>query len=294
NPYHPNDYWLLESITLNEAFDGSPLVLPQVGRNSYAFLNNLSEEALLQVQSAFGRSGSAGSGNSGVQALYGGNPCSGQTAIRKLWNPQIWRETNSDTDTYSALAGVRGRFGSDWRWDAYYQYGATDSVSVQNNVATNLRMAFALAAVIDDRPDSPTYGMPICRINRDAPPVLDTQGRPITGPDSLAALAADCQPLNLFGTVYENQDTFGDTNPAYAGIYYNAADLQQQALDYAFVDSRSSGTVSQQVAALNINGTLWQGWGSGPLTAAFGMELRENKTDNAGTEGDFYARADLA
>ena len=33
---------------------------------------------------------------------------------------------------------------------------------------------------------------------------------------------------------------------------------------------------------------------AGPLTAAFGAELRENKTDNAGTAGDFYARADLS
>ena len=48
-----------------------------------------------------------------------------------------------------ALAGVKGRFGADWRWDAYYQYGATDSASVQKNVATNLRMAFALDAVIE-------------------------------------------------------------------------------------------------------------------------------------------------
>jgi len=294
NPYHTNDFWLLESITLNEAFDGSPLVLPQLGRNSYAFLNNLSDDALLQVQSAFGRSGSAGAGNSGVQALYGGNPCAGFTAIRKLWNPQIWRQTNSNTDTYSALAGVKGRFGSDWRWDAYYQYGATDSTSVQRNNATNLRLAFALDAVIDDRPDSATYGQPICRILRDGAPVLDTQGRPITGPDSLQALAADCKPLNLFGTSYSEQDTFGDTLPAYAGIYYDAAELQRQALEYAFVDSRSSGTVSQQILAFNTNGTLWDGWGAGPLTAAFGVELRENKTDNAGTQGDFYARADLA
>ena len=88
------------------------------------------------------------------------------------------------------LAGVKGRFGSDWRWDAYYQYGATDSSSVQRNNATNLRLAFALDAVIDDRPDSATYGQPICRILRDGAPVLDTQGRPITGPDSLQAPAA--------------------------------------------------------------------------------------------------------
>jgi outer membrane receptor protein involved in Fe transport len=294
NPYHVNDFWLLESITLLETFDGSPLVLPQVGSNSYAFLNNLSPEALLQVQSAFGRSNSAGSGNAGVQALYGANPCTGLTAVRKLWNPQIWRETSSDTDTYSALAGARGKFGRSWRWDAYYQYGATDSASVQKNNATNLRLAFALDAVIDDRPGSPTYGQPICRINRDGAPVLDTQGRPITGPDSLAALAADCQPLNLFGTSYSNRETFGDTNPDYAGIYYDAAEVQRQALDYAFVDSRSSGTVSQQIVAFNANGTLWDGWGAGPLSAAFGVELRENKTDNAGTQGDFYARADLS
>jgi len=293
NPYHTNDYWLLESITLNEAFDGSPLVLPQVGRNSYAFLNNLSQEALLQVQSAFGRSGTAGAGNAGVQALYGGNPCSGMTAIRKLWNPQIWRETSSDTNTYNGLAGVKGRFGTDWRWDAYYQYGGTDSKSLQKNNATNLRLAFALDAVIDDRPNSATFGLPICRILRDGAPVLDTQGRPITGPDSLAALAADCKPLNLFGTTYSSQDTFGDTNAAYSGIFYNAAELQQQALDYAFVDSRSSGSVAQQVAAFSTNGTLWNGW-AGPLSAAFGIEFRENKTDNEGTQGDFYARADLA
>jgi outer membrane receptor protein involved in Fe transport len=294
NPYHPNDYWLLESITLLEAFDGSPLVLPQVGRNSYAFLNNLSPEALLQVQSAFGRSAAAGAGNAGVQALYGGSPCTGQTAVRKLWNPQIWRQTKSSTDTYSALAGVKGTFGTSWKWDAYYQYGGTESSSVQHNNATNLRLAFALDAVIDDRPGSATFGQPICRILRDGAPVLDTQGRPITGPESLAALAADCQPLNMFGTTYANQDTFGDTNPAYAGIYYDAADLQRQALDYAFVDSRSAGTVTQQIVSLNTNGTLWDGFGAGPMTAAFGLELRENKTDNVGTEGDFYARADLA
>ena len=46
--------------------------------------------------------------------------------------------------------------------------------------------------------------------------------------------------------------------------------------------------------AANASGTLWQGLGAGPLTAAVGLEGRENKTDNAGTEGGFYQRADLA
>jgi len=301
SPWHANDYWLLESVELLRAFDGSPLVLPQLGRNAYAFLNHLDDEALLAVQSAFGNSGTAGAGNLGVQQLYGANPCTNMTAIRKLWNPQIQRSTSSDTNTYSATLGLRGRFGSDWSWDAYYQYGATDSISRQYNVATNLRMAFALDAVIDDRPyladgvtPNPTYGTPICRINRDSVPLLNGQGRPLTGPAELAALGAGCKPLNLFGTQYETQATFGDSIAAYEGIYYDAAELQRQALDYAFVDSRSAGTVSLQVLAANASGTLWQGFGAGPLTAAVGFEARENKTDNEGTEGGFYERADLA
>jgi outer membrane receptor protein involved in Fe transport len=300
-PWHANDFWLLESVELLRAFDGSPLVLPQTGRNAYAFLSNLSDEALLAVQSAFGNSATAGQGNLGVQQMYGANPCSNMTAIRKLWNPQIERSTTSDTDTYSVTAGARGRFGSDWRWDTYYQYGATDSVSRQYNVATNLRMAFALDAVIDDRPfladgvtPNPTYGTPICRIDRDAVPLLNGQGRPLTGPAELAALGAGCKPLNMFGTSYSNLETFGDTIAAYDGIYYDAAELQRQALDYAFVDSRSAGNVSLQVLAANTSGTLWNGLGAGPLTAALGVEIRENKTDNAGTEGGFYERADLA
>jgi outer membrane receptor protein involved in Fe transport len=298
NPYHKNEFWLLESITLLQSFDGTPVVLPVVGRNSYAFLNTLSPEALLAVQSGFSGNGTgspatAGAGNFGVQALYGATPCSGQPGIRKLWNPQIWRQTSSETDTYTGLAGVKGRFGRDWRWDAYYQYGGTDSKSKQDNVATNLRLAFALDAVIDDRPGSPTYGTPICRITRDGAPKLATDGRPISNPESLAALAAQCKPLNLFGTQYSNQATFGYTNANASTIYYDAQALQNAGLDYAFVQSSSSGNVSQQTVAFNTNGTLWDGW-AGPLSAAFGIEWRENRTDNAGTAGDFYARADLA
>jgi outer membrane receptor protein involved in Fe transport len=299
-PWYSNDFWILESVELLRAFDGSPLVLPQLGRNSYAFLSNLSPQALKAVQSAFGNSATAGQGNLGVQQMYGGTPCTNMTAIRKLWNPQIERSTKSDTDTYSVTAGARGRFGADWRWDTYYQYGATDSVSRQFNVATNLRMAFALDAVIDDRPfladgvtPNPTYGTPICRVDRDAVPLLNGSGRPLTGPAELAALGSGCKPLNMFGTTYSTQDTFGDTIAAYDGIYYDAAELQRQALEYAFVDSRSAGNVSLQVFAANTNGTLWDGW-AGPLTAALGVELRENKTDNAGTSGGFYERADLA
>src|SRR5690606_24128180 len=45
--------------------------------------------------------------------------------------------------------------------------------------------------------------------------------------------------------------------------------------------------------SLNTNGTLWQGW-AGPLTGAFGLEVREDSVDNEGSRGDFYLRSDLA
>src|SRR5690606_18318187 len=96
-------FWLLETITLNSdatgfSDPGSPPGLPQLGRNAYAFLNNLSPEALYQVQRAFGTSGgsygaltnpstgallsgfaatTSGSATAGLDVLYGPNACGG-------------------------------------------------------------------------------------------------------------------------------------------------------------------------------------------------------------------------
>ncbi len=292
NPYHPNDYWLLESITLNESFDGSPLVLPQVGRNSYAFLNNLSQEALLQVQSAFDRSATGRRGQCRrAGACMAPTPCTGHDRDPQAVESADLARDQLRTPTPTArLAGMKGRFGSDWRWDAYYQYGGTDSTSIQPNNATNLRLAFALDAVIDDRPTvnrRPT-AQPICRILRDGAPVLDTQGRPITGPDSLAALAADCKPLNMFGTALRRTGHLRrhQLRPTRASTTTRRSCSSRRS-DYAFVDSRSSGTVvaADRRAEHQRHAVGWLG--AGPLTPAFGLELRENKTDNAGTAGRF-------
>lgn len=272
-------YWNLVSITLTAAFSdpGTPAVLPQPGRNGYYFLANLDPEALDVVKRAFGNSSMIGGGNSALTALYGPSPCAGFTAVRKVWNPQIQQWTTQSSATWHVLGGLRGRFADDWRWEGYYQYGATDSASRQNNVATNLSYAFAIDAVVDDRVDSPTYGQPVCRILRDGIPVLDSSGRPLSDPAGLAKLAAGCKPLNVFGT------TFAD--PA-------AAELQREALDYAFKQNVSEGTNSLQTLSLSTSGTLWRGW-AGPLTAAFGLEFREDSVDNKGSRGPFYQRADI-
>jgi outer membrane receptor protein involved in Fe transport len=278
------DYWNLVGVTLDVDFDdpGTPAALPQLGRNAYAFLDNLTPEALYQLQRAFNNSTTTG-GGAGLDNLYGPTPCRGHTALRKVWNPQIQQWTTQLSDTMRAVAGVRGDFGGDWRWEAYYQYGQTESTSRQNNVQTNLSFAFAVDAVIDDREfidgvPNPTYLQPVCRITRDGIPILDATGRPTSDPEGLAMLAQGCRPLNVFGTEF--------ADPA-------AAQLQREALAYAFKDNVSDGRNHLHVLSFTTSGTLWNGW-AGPLTGAFGFELREDKVDNKGSRGPFYLRADIA
>jgi len=314
NPPSGQEWWVMDYITITADFadPGTQAELPGMGRNAYAFLNNLSPEALGQVQRAFSAGGNygdiidpktgalltgastvaaGGAGNAGLDTLYGPAPCQGSTEIRKVWNPQLKQYTTQVQEPWRAVLGLRGRFGSDWRWDSYVQYGKTDSKSVSHNVATNLRLAMSLDAVIDDRPDSATYGQPVCRAVRDGLPVIDYQGRPLSQLEDLQRLADNCKPLNLFGTTYASSASM----PGYADRPYDAAALQQQAISYAFVDSRSSGWNDLAVLSLTTNGTLWQGW-AGPLSGAFGVELTQNRVNNSATSNNasIYERADLS
>jgi outer membrane receptor protein involved in Fe transport len=310
------EYWILVGITPTADFSdpGTPATLPGLGRNAYAFLNNLNPEALALVRNSFGtalsvfgnrinpETGSAqtgagatiGGNGAGSALLWGGTPCAGFTAVSKIWSPQVQQFTTNDTDTYGATVGVRGRFGSDWRWDVSYQYGGTTSVSKQNNVQTNVSSAFAMDAVIDDRvtvngQPNPTYGQPVCRIIRDGIPPLDWEGRPLSDPEGFAQLAEGCKPLNIFGTTASAFNS-GFGTPLTAE---QAAELQRQALNYAFRNSISDGKSSLQTIDIGINGTLWQGW-AGPLSGAFGLQFNENTIDNKGTRGPLYLRGDIS
>ena len=311
-PLYQNDFWLLDTLKITSAFDtGTATVLPEQGRNAYAFLNNLSPDAIYQLQTSFGNSSTTG--NAGVAALYGVTPCANHTAVRKVWNPQIQQSTESKTERYTVNAGLRGRFGADWRWDANFSHGANESRSTQFNSATQLRSAFAMDAVVDDRltvvgsdglprsnlpENGGTYGQPICKITRDGSPVIDLNARPLSAPDQLARLAAGCKPLNIFGTTFSNAAYFRDLNGnryldgSGNPITYDAVALQQQALDYAFVETYNNGDTSQQSLSLTTSGTLYQGW-AGPLSTALTLDVNTNKNDNKGTQGDVYLRSDL-
>jgi outer membrane receptor protein involved in Fe transport len=301
NEYGGSWFWFLDGITITDpvgyADPGKPAVLPELqGRDANAFLAGLSAQAQEQLQLAGVFKTPTGSipGNAPGTAstpdyLTGTNACAGFAAIRKVWSSQFRRSTENEAETMGSTLGVRGRFGRDWRWDAYYQYGRTKNFAVQHNTGTTIRLAFATDAVIDDRQlvdgesnlvaDGGTYGQPVCRVVRDGVPVLSTNGAQLSDAPGVKALAAGCEPLNILGSLY--------TDPA-------AALRQQAAIRYAFVDNATSGETTQQTLSFNTSGTLWQGWGAGPVTGAFGLELRENEVDNSGSLGNYYERSDIS
>ena len=59
------------------------------------------------------------------------------------------------------------------------------------------------------------------------------------------------------------------------------------------MDTTSAGTITQHTLQLTTSGTLWEGWGAGPLSGAFSLDVLQNKNDSQGTAGDVYVKSDL-
>jgi iron complex outermembrane recepter protein len=173
------------------------------------------------------------------------------TVIRKNWQGQNLQIVTTDTKVTRAVVGANGALGDNWAWDAYYQYGKTVRDQIGSGYRTNWRYAFATDAVIDGAEGSPTFGQTVCRVTRDGLPAYAVG---LVDP----SLAVGCQPLNIFGT--------------------QAA--SPQALAYAFGSLTEHNVIRQDVFAASANGQLWEGYGAGPLSAAFGVEYRKDKLTN--------------
>lgn len=76
----------------------------------------------------------------------------------------------------TGLAGLEGKFGDSWRWDASYQYGQNRTILRGLNMYDKAKYALAVDAVIN-----PATGAVVCR---------STLTDPTNG----------CQPLNILGT----------------------------------------------------------------------------------------------
>jgi outer membrane receptor protein involved in Fe transport len=188
----------------------------------------------------------------------------GQTLARKDWHSQIDRRVTTDTKTWRAVAGLNGLFGdSSWSWDTYYQYGRTTRTQILYDNNTSKRMDMALDAVVNGS------GETVCRVTRDGvqPPF---PGGPLD--PARVALAEGCVPLNLFGN----------------------APLTEAQKAYAFGELFEENVIKQHVLAASVSGQLWQGWGYGPLSAAAGLEYRNEKLTNEAADQPFYQRTDFA
>lgn len=183
----------------------------------------------------------------------------------------------------SATVGFDTELFADWTLRGTYQFGQARKHNVNGTWERLDRFYLAVDAVED--PQNP--GTPICRIqlvqrqlaaqgrsleaelgawaqaNTRVFPTFDLNldpGTPIAikypiAVDSVDRTISDCVPVNMFGE--------GNQSDA--------------AMDYIFSSRNKTGTSTQEqhFAELLASGTLHEGWGAGPITAAVGATYRE-------------------
>ena len=172
---------------------------------------------------------------------------SGALLGRTMNNLQNARNETTN-ETWRLVGGIEGDIGGGWSWDAYFSHGENHNRQhlIHNMVQPLLR--FALDAV-------QTPGGIVCGVTVPGRVNPDT-GFPYSPADvAFANSAGTCVPLNLFG----------------------AANASQAAIDYAFRTLVEFPTLKQDVAAFNVRGDLFDGWGAGAVKLATGGEWRKEK-----------------
>jgi len=164
--------------------------------------------------------------------------------------------------TVRGVLDLRGRISANATYDAYVEYGRTETRIIKLGDRRNDRMLAALDVVAD-----PRTGRPVCRSTID-PGAATALGAVTFTPGANSR----CAPLNLFG--------FGSPSRA--------------ALDFVVFDNASNTTLTQTVAnaALNGNfGALFKLPG-GPVGFSIGGEYRRETSafapNAALTAGQFY------
>lgn len=193
--------------------------------------------------------------NPGLMGPGGVDPVFG-ASLNKDWTSQLDSHSTFTTDVKRAALGFNGQFGdSSWTWEGYYQYGKTNREQL---VADNRHLNAYLMAV-DSVLDS--NGDPVCRVTRDgfAAAAAVTPSYALADP----RIADGCVPLNPFGT----------------------QPIPQAAHDYAFGFLDENLDYTQQVAAFDVSGDIWDGIGdAGPFQLAAGAEYRREVGHNIGSQ----------
>ena len=157
----------------------------------------------------------------------------------------ITAQNQTNNDTWRIVGALKGDLGNSWGWDAYTEYGDTET---QQRLFHNIVGPFLTYALDAQRNSA---GQIVCGVT--IPGAKSPTGAPYTAADvALASENGGCQPLNLFG----------------------ANTASRAALDYVYPTLSEHVSYDQAVVSGNVHGDAYQGWGAGPIKLAAGAEYR--------------------
>ena len=169
--------------------------------------------------------------------------------LNRVFMPNLFSADNTTENTTTRLvAGLNGKLGQKWTWDAYYQHGSNENHQrLNHNVVGSLTgapsvynfLGWAMDAV-RSVPGDPNSAI-VCRAT-------------LPGP-AFNALAAGCVPIDLFGAVRPSQ----------------------AAIDYSYRSLPEDAEYKQNVVGANFRTELAKGW-AGPIQGAFGAEIRHDQS----------------
>jgi outer membrane receptor protein involved in Fe transport len=186
---------------------------------------------------------------------------------RSLLNT-VTAQNQTNNDTWRIVGAFKGDLGNSWGWDAYAEYGDTETQQYLFHNVVGPFLTYALDAVRN------SSGQIVCGVNIPGRINPATNAPYTAAAVTQAAQNGGCLPLNIFGV--------GNVNPA--------------ALNYVFPTLSEHVSYDQTVVSGNIHGDAYQGWGAGPLKLAAGLEYRHeagNVTHNLQNQ-PFYASYSLS
>jgi outer membrane receptor protein involved in Fe transport len=172
--------------------------------------------------------------------------------VNRIFAPDVISATNTtEAETTRFVTSIDGSLTDNWSWDAYYEHGeSTYHQQLIHNADRSILsiptqygfFGWATDAVRSD-PLDPASAI-VCRATIATDPAYNP-------------LAAGCLPLNFFGV--------GNSDAA--------------ALDYVYRTLKEDSDYTQDVVGVNFRGDVAEGWGAGPISAAFGAEFRSDESD---------------
>lgn len=174
-------------------------------------------------------------------------PAGGSFTLGRIYN-DIQPVTNrTQTEFWSAQAGLEGKLGGSWEWDANYVYGRADQTATFNEI--NSRNFFAAVDAVDKGQylTGVKSGQIVCRVTLVNPTLLP-----------------DCQPINIMG----------------------AGNISNAAFSFIRRDSWVRYVNTMQYVNANLHGDLFQ-LPAGAVKLAVGAEYREQKLDQTSNSDPF-------